>query len=279
MYDVRLSLCLAFRKFRSLSLFNATFLSLHLYFQPFADAQDNIWESLSLWFLFILTTILPLPMFAYPYGRGADTIISILILVPVVLMASRTAMQKLDGVLLYISPSMSELQNLTLTHLQFKFSAVDADCGDDKRKCIVCAPSISSTAITPQCHAKNAEARISVTRIHEFSGAKVEVIPLQVFHMSIAVLTFVVNECLLKLSSLQQEGDNVIDIYVRHRRFKKQTGKYTVVVHRQTLEDAAVEEYPWYAQLLSRVKQHRTRYRLETMRMTRLQQLRPQSAT
>jgi len=218
-------------------------------------------------------------MFAYPYGRGADTIISILILVPVVLMASRTAMQKLDGVLLYISPSMSELQNLTLTHLQFKFSAVDADCGDDKRKCIVCAPSISSTAITPQCHAKNAKARISVTRIHEFSDANSEVIPLQVFHMSIAVLTFVVNECLLNLSSLQQEGDNVIDIYVRHRRFKKQTGKYTVVVRRQTLEDAAVEEYPWYAQLLSRVKQHRTRYRLETMRMTRLQQLRPQSAT
>jgi len=70
-----------------------------------------------------------------------------------------------------------------------------------------------------------------------------------------------------------QVGDNVIDIVVSHKRFNKETRKYTVVVRRQAYEDAAVEDLPWFTRLNSYFKAHSLRFKQERMRARRVARL------
>ena len=74
-----------YSKFAALALFCAAFLVLQVWFAPFFSSKDNQLEFFSLSFLLILSQVLP--VLKEPYSLGGELIVSVLILVPVFILA------------------------------------------------------------------------------------------------------------------------------------------------------------------------------------------------
>jgi len=141
-------------------MLNGLFLLGHLTLRPFHEPRDNFWEGVSLFFLTIISAVLPnLP---YPFNYTAQTVLSCLIFIPTLLIAWRAISAKFQVYLTMLRPNLLDLKHLQLLGLNYapKFNAIRS-----KYEVRQVNASTLDTAVVPEYASRGADSQVIVTHV------------------------------------------------------------------------------------------------------------------